>query len=437
MKASKVLIVVALLTIVTASAFVLSDNNVSSAVDIMFLGPDGRFTFVYDDSGSLDLDSNPSTKEVTLTAYNFNEDYVTIPNTVEDSGTTYLVTAIGEKAFYHKDFMKTLVMGDNVKEIGKAAFWECTGLQSLNLKNVKSVGEQAFIHCTSVTSITAGSLVTIGNYAFAIINVPSSPYTGDIPVTGNLYLPLVETIGYGAFGTVNGTSLARDFISVILPIATNIGDYAFSESKITGYISAPRAEAIGANAFNLAAAADSDTSLGYELSLSSAKTIGNNAFTGRALTSVALPGNQPYTIGNNAFAYTKLSYANLGMVQSIGTSAFDHISSLEYFTTATENLDYASSLSNNLGELGEPGALYKSDGVGHPTQLYKLPPMIKSRLQDSDNKFTVFDGVTQMAVSAFEKCPSISVDLNEITQIPVSAFSGSDVLKVSAKMSRR
>jgi hypothetical protein len=420
----------------TASAFLLSADNGSSATEIVFGSPADRFTFVYDDSDSLDLDGNPSTKEVTLKSYNFNEDLVTVPSIYTDgnTGIQYKVTVIGTNAFFQKEHMVTLDMGENVKRIDASAFRECTGLKSLNLKNVTDVGYQAFMHCTSVTSITANYLETVGDYAFAILDVVNFiPYAGDIPLIATLSLPHVKTIGEGAFGAKVNTSLARDFNSISLPEVENIGPYAFNKSKIEVSFSIPAAETVGMFAFFFDAAADMDTAkIGYSLQLQSVTAIGNSAFTGRNIVSVTLPALQLYTIGNNVFEHTKLPYANLGMVSNIGVSAFDHIYALEYFTTAPDNPKYVSLISNP-GSPGEEGALYRVDSGGNPDQLYKLPMLIKSKLQDSGNKFTVRDGVKQMTSSAFEKCPSISVDLNEIISVPVNAFSSSDVLEVSAK----
>ena len=83
--------------------------------------------------------------EVTYKNANYNsyEGDITIPETVSYNGTYYLVTSIGEKAFY-----------------------ECTSLTSVEIpSSVTSIGKYAFSGCTSLTSVEIPSSVTsIGSY---------------------------------------------------------------------------------------------------------------------------------------------------------------------------------------------------------------------------------------------------------------------------------
>jgi len=56
---------------------------------------------------------------------------VTIPPTVNDQGTNYDVTAIGDRAFYNKQLTKLAFSGEsNVAHIGQDAFWGASPLEN-------------------------------------------------------------------------------------------------------------------------------------------------------------------------------------------------------------------------------------------------------------------------------------------------------------------
>ena len=67
--------------------------------------------------------------------------------------------------------MKSAVLGNNVKSIGKYAFNSNTAMKSAVLgNNVKSIGNYAFRGCSNLANLDLGkSLVTIGDYAFESI----------------------------------------------------------------------------------------------------------------------------------------------------------------------------------------------------------------------------------------------------------------------------
>ena len=438
---SNVLATAILIVLVTAGAFLLVHNDDSAGAQITIFDDliSDEFTYVYDDSDSLDLDGDPSTKEVTLISYNFNADKVTIPDTILYGGETYLVTAIaglntptGQSVFYQKNNMTSLVMGSNVRAIGDSAFRECVNLAKLDLKNVTDVGAYSFFHCTSATEIKADKLLTVGNYAFAVSDVfGGSAYTGPIPYVAELSLPNVTAIGVGAFGAVNNQSLARDFGKVSLPECVSIGQYAFAKAKIDVSLSIPNVKTIGNYAFYLIDQSNRDDTPGYSLSVPFVESIGTYAFSGRAVGSITLSPAE-YTIGSYAFYCTDLDFADLGMVTSIGTGAFDGIDRLQYFVVSPANGKYASLISKEKGAKGVNGALYELDASRDPKTLIKLPPKINTQLGDLNNKFTVADGVKTMANTAFNGCPAIEVDLNEIKAIPINAFTKTQVTGVNA-----
>ncbi|MCL2031970.1 MAG: leucine-rich repeat protein [Methanomassiliicoccaceae archaeon] len=437
------MIVAMSLMVVTLSAFLLTDNESTGASYDVTGYVDGTFTY------SLDT----TAKEAMISDYSGIGNTVSIPDFIVPTSSNpgspiynntaqYPVTVIGTSAFEQEVNITVLTMGANVKTIQEKAFRECTGIATLDLKNVEEVGAQAFVHCTSLTQLRADNLIKIGDGAFAILNVINTmPYTGSIPYMNSLSLPKAEIIGAAAFGTANTGSLyflARDFGTVNLPSAVSIGDYAFSQAQIENSLNIASAETIGYRAFYWAPQGYTDVNnsgnaVSYSISIPEVKSIGSGAFMGRGITGVTFPSSTLYTIDTYAFAFTQLQTAELGMVSSVGLSAFDDIRELEYFAVDPANTKYASLISSNPANNGERGALYQLDGSGDPSILIKLPPAIRPLLSDHGYKFTVANGATGMLGTACKWCPSISVDLNGITDIPASAFSNSEVLQVTAR----
>ena len=73
---------------------------------------------------------------------------LTIPATIKVNGKTYKVTAIQASAFKSMKKLTTVVIGKNVKTIGKNAFYKCAKLKSITIKTTKlttkTVGANAF-----------------------------------------------------------------------------------------------------------------------------------------------------------------------------------------------------------------------------------------------------------------------------------------------------
>lgn len=69
-----------------------------------------------------------------------------ISDTVKKDGYTFRVTSIQAKAFQKNTKVKTVVIGKNVKTIGKSAFFKCTKLKTVTFRTVKApkIGGKAF-----------------------------------------------------------------------------------------------------------------------------------------------------------------------------------------------------------------------------------------------------------------------------------------------------
>ena len=99
---------------------------------------------------------------------------VIIPDKITLNNVDYPVTKINENAFYANDVITSVVIGDNVKSVGKHAFSSCTNLELFAFKvneNSKSrayIGSYAFVSCSSLKYFgTNGAVYGIGDYAFS------------------------------------------------------------------------------------------------------------------------------------------------------------------------------------------------------------------------------------------------------------------------------
>lgn len=251
------------------------------------------------------------------------------------------ITQIGRNAFPWTA-CSTIQFGKSVRSIGAEAFSGCRNLNGdLTLPDsVQIVGNHAFSECTGLTgTLTLGSsLQTIGAGAFY-----------DCSFSGNLVIPdSVTSIGRYAFYSrpylhpeTQGTlTLGRNLCS--------IGESAFCESRYTGSLTIPDSVVeIGERAFCDCGNLNGTLTLGKNL-----RTIGKEAFSGCAFTGsltipegiteiadgtfsslyqssgmftgkLTLPSTLK-TIGARAFSYTDFSGELLipDGVTSIGANAF-------------------------------------------------------------------------------------------------------------------
>lgn len=125
--------------------------------------PKSTFTPSYDDGV---IDSGLKIKNGVLLEYTGRSTKVTIPSTV---------TKIADEAFYMNDFVESVIVGTNVKEIGADAFTEFKNLRMVSLpEGLKKIGRGAFSFNERLTVIDIPSSVTeIGENAFENTGVKS------------------------------------------------------------------------------------------------------------------------------------------------------------------------------------------------------------------------------------------------------------------------
>lgn len=298
-------------------------------------------------------------------------DTIKIPQAVKDSlGTTYNVTAIGQKAFFGCSGLKSVEISANIQSIGSYAFSGCSGLKEINLPqsldsiadyafysckglteivvpaNVKTLGSKVFASCSALQNVTIpGSVVSFGSETpfadcpnIAALNVDCQEIPGwftDMASLKTLTLgDNVKTIGQKAFYGCSGLT------SVVLPEGVeSIGGFAFAGCRNLTSVNIPASvKEVGNDAFYgcsalSAVSVNSEEVAGWLSGMKSLKTltlgenvkaIGEGAFDGcSGLTSVNLPAGVT-AIGKKAFqnctGLTEAAFAE-GLT-SIGDYAF-------------------------------------------------------------------------------------------------------------------
>lgn len=235
-------------------------------------------------------------------------------------------TNIPKNALHSRHNLKTLILPNNLVNIGSQAFFACdamTGTLSIP-RTVKSIGASAFSMCKSLQGITLPSnsqLVNLGSYAFK----------GCESLTGEVTLPnSLVVLRDGVFeGCTHLTSigLPNDLQS--------IGANAFAGcSSLTGNVNMGRMlTRIGASAFT-------DCTSLQSISLPRAlQSLGDAAFmncTGLTGT-ITLPGSVQY-FGKGAFAGCSQieSVVLPADISSVPTVAFAHCTGLKSITLYAE-----------------------------------------------------------------------------------------------------
>lgn len=321
------------------------------------------------------------------------------------------ITQIGRNAFPWTA-CSTIQFGKSVRSIGERAFLECRNLNGdLTLPDsVQIVGDRAFAGCTGLTgTLTLGSsLQTIGAGAFY-----------DCSFSGNLVIPdSVTSIGRYAFYS---RPYLRPETQGTLTLGRNlrtIGESAFCESRYTGSLTIPDSVVeIGERAFCDCGNLNGTLTLGKNL-----RTIGKEAFSGCAFTgSLTIPegiteiadgtfsssrSNGMFTgtltlpstlktIGAEAFAYTDFSGELLipDGVTSIGANAF----------AKCDGFGGTLSLPDSVKTVGE-SAFYLCKGftgLKLSASLTKIEERSFAHMYGLKTEVVIPEGVTEIGEGAF------------------------------------
>ena len=242
---------------------------------------------------------------------------------------------ISNSAFRNCTSLTKVTIPDDATSIGAYAFYNCTGLASLNGTNafnipesVITIGSYAFAECKSAaTVVVGGSAVAIGEYAFQNCTLISSlTLSKGITSIGN----------YAFYNNISLTTLN------VPASVTSVGNYAFyGASSLTKVNIEDKSLLNNLGQFSFA----NCTALTEFLfdGTSSLQTIGNSAFSDSSLVAkwgkdendtITIPSGTT-SIGSSAFAnmpiITKVRIADT--VTTVGSGAFSGCSSVKDLTT--------------------------------------------------------------------------------------------------------
>ena len=183
----------------------------------------------------------------------------------------YMVTEVGDNAFFNCTHITSMSLGDNVEKVGPYAFYLCTGMTTLNLGAVKVIDDAAFGDCTALTSVNLpNTLQSLGHYAFGgcgltSVNIPGSVVSiSENPFYHCTELTEINILGYNEYyESLNGVLYNKSITSVIaypagkndteytiLGNVTTIGSHAFGYSKLQRVILPPTLTSVGYLAFS-------------------------------------------------------------------------------------------------------------------------------------------------------------------------------------------
>ena len=335
---------------------------------------------------------------------------VVIPSTIGGQK----VTSIGRSAFYNRK-LTSVVIPNSVTDIWHGAFSH-NQITSVDIpSSVTRIDAWAFGN-NQISSLTlSDSLAYIGNAAFFSNKLTSIV----IPAS-------VKTIGNRAFGDNPGLASLGGKVelrflwnpsAISIALSENVQlvalsiddcfDFDATKGEITNYKK-------WANALCSDSIAIPATIRGVAV-----KSIGNDAFKQKSLTSVTLP-NSVTSIGNRAFESNKLTSVTIpNSVTSIGLSAFSY----NQLTSVT--------LPNSVRSIG-------TQAFSHNQLTSVTIPNSVTSIGDSvfmNNKLTSLtlpNSVTSIGVSAFAHNQLTSVTLpNAVTSIGTEAFSHNQLTAVT------
>lgn len=101
---------------------------------------------------------------VTIDGYTGAPSKLEVPKEIDG----YTVSAISNSAFANKRELKEVTLPESVGSIGEYAFYDCTGLRSIEAPGTVRIGNYAFFGCSDLRSVDWSSeLRSIGASAFA------------------------------------------------------------------------------------------------------------------------------------------------------------------------------------------------------------------------------------------------------------------------------
>lgn len=318
---------------------------------------------------------------------------VTIPSTVKYGGTTYKVTAIGDRAFLRCSDITSLEIPDTVTAIGRLALADLNVNTITIPDSVETLGEEVLSGAT-MTSVTLSSkLTTIPDRAFnscpnlreitipdTVTRIETYAFNSCSSLTTITIPESVEYIGKQAFWSSALTNVTIEGSGL-----KEIDELAFRFCESLKSINIPSSiENIGKQAFQHC---DVLKTSGLETGTNNLKSIGEEAFSSTSIKSVEIPAT----------------------CTDLSIDAFKRCSKLQSINVDEENPNYSS----------EDGILYDKN----KETLYVYPAA------KTGSSYTTPDGLKTIGAYAFEENQRLrDVTINDgVETIERSAFQGAGV----------
>lgn len=313
------------------------------------------------------------------------------------------VEYIEEGAFYNSSIGDT-VLGENVKTVGKEAFRECNGIETLTiLSDNISYGKKAFSNCANLKIVNLSNVVKdFGEYMF-------SDCESLREITGTAS---INKIAQGAF--YGCSSLLRsDFISQ----TADISSYAFYGCRaLTEIIFNENITKIEPWSFY-----GCESLQKIELP-DSVTVVGEYAFSGCKGVAEVDFGDNLKTIEQSAFAYLSAETLNLpDSIETIGSGCFQNCTNLTQ-VVLPEKITSVPTFA-----FSRCSSLEKICSKGNITEVGSYAFYLCAKLTELD----FWDTVEKVEMYAFSQCDSLeSAPFEKVTYIDRRAFRYSKALKI-------
>ena len=402
---------------------------------------------------------------------------LTIPDTVENDGTTYDVYSIAEKAFQGETAITEVRCGNKLQVVGDYAFAGCSNLQTFTAGTaVRWLGKYAFQNCTSLKSASFHPAAVRFDYAAfdGCTAMERVDYSGSL----NQWAAITFT----NTGTSNPLSAAHNlYIGGVLVTnldnmtATSISSYAFyGATCLSGRLNIPATlQTIGSQAFNGCTGITGINYMGTlaewmqrELGGSLLSYSGGELYIqGQLLTSLTIPDNvtkianyafqnltsltgpvvipqSVKTVGYYAFSGSGITSLTVGDgVTSLGSNVCSDCVSLESVTignsvnsvqlnsfkgcTSLRSVSFGNSITT-IAQYAFQNCSSLAGTLTLPVSLKTIGDYAFDGCSSLTGQLNIHDNITSIGRECFKNCSQISMLSlgNSLTSVGQAAFNG-------------
>ena len=249
---------------------------------------------------------------IEIRSYTGHRRYITIPEYIDGK----LVSSIGDSAFENQTRLRLVKLPSGLKSVGRSAFQNCTSLLNMDIPDtVTSIGEYAFYNCIRLSNINFtdnANIKEIGSLAFAYTGLTSFKVPRKVEsISGSTFM---GTSKMASFSVATGNA-KYDAVDGVLFNKAKTEIVAYPIGKGSVYNIPDQVTTIGEAAFAYSRIKTID--------LNNVEIIADKAFCFSELNSINI-ADKVIHLGNKAFYNCEnLRQVNLGhSLTSIGSGAF-------------------------------------------------------------------------------------------------------------------